>query len=71
LVQVAPDRWNFRRSASGRPFVPVGVNYDHDMSAPCPLLLEEYWHDRWVDVERERPTPSGRCWINSSVVIVS
>jgi hypothetical protein len=41
LVQVAPDRWNFRRSASGLPFVPVGVNYDHDMSSPCPLLLEE------------------------------
>jgi hypothetical protein len=53
VVQVAPDRWNFRRSVSGRPFVPAGVNYDHDMSAPCPLLLEEYWHDRWADVERD------------------
>jgi len=53
VVEVAPDRWNFRRSASGRAFVPVGVNYDHDMSLPCPLLLEDYWHDRWADVERD------------------
>jgi len=53
VVQVASDRWNFRRSVSGRPFVPVGVNYDHDMSSPCPLLLEDYWHDRWADVERD------------------
>ena len=38
---------------SGRVFVPVGVNYDHDQKPPCPRLLEEYWESEWAEVEAD------------------
>ena len=53
LIGVAADRWNFAYLPSGRVFVPVGVNYDHDQKPPCPRLLEEYWDTEWADVEAD------------------
>ena len=53
VLEIAPDRWNFRRQASGTPFIPRGANYDHAFADSCPLLLEEYWHDHWDVIERD------------------
>jgi hypothetical protein len=46
-VAVAPDGKGFVLKDSGKPWVPWGVNYDHDRST---RLLEEYWDLEWEKV---------------------
>lgn len=48
-VRVSEDRTGFVLDPSGKPFVPWGVNYDHD---PKGRLIEDYWDDEWTTVER-------------------
>ena len=47
---VAKDRKGFVLTPSGSPFVPWGLNYDHDTEG---RLLEDYWDDQWPKVERD------------------
>jgi hypothetical protein len=47
-VQVSKDKKGFVLDPSGRPFVPWGLNYDHDDKG---RLLEDYWDDEWPAVE--------------------
>jgi hypothetical protein len=47
-VQVSADKTGFVLTPSGRPFVPWGVNYDHDTKG---RLLEDYWEAEWPAVE--------------------
>ena len=47
-VAVAKDKKGFILDPSGRPFVPWGLNYDHDDKG---RLLEDYWQDGWPAVE--------------------
>ncbi|MDD5306109.1 MAG: cellulase family glycosylhydrolase [Deltaproteobacteria bacterium] len=42
------DGDGFRDAATGRPWVPVGANYDHDARG---RLIEDYWHEEWARVE--------------------
>ncbi len=41
------DGFGFRNSTTGTPWVPVGVNYDHDAEG---RLIEDYWHEEWMRV---------------------
>lgn len=50
FVQVAPDRDGFILAADRSPFVPWGVNYDHDERG---RLLEDYWEQEWSKVEED------------------
>ena len=47
-VAVAKDKKGFILDPSGRPFVPWGLNYDHDDQG---RLLEDYWGDEWPAAE--------------------
>ena len=47
-VAVSKDKNGFVLDPSGRPFVPWGLNYDHDNKG---RLLEDYWDDEWPTVE--------------------
>jgi hypothetical protein len=47
-VQVSKNKKGFTLDPSGRPFVPWGLNYDHDDKG---RLLEDYWGDEWPAVE--------------------
>ena len=47
-VAVAKDKKGFVLDPSGRPFVPWGLNYDHDDKG---RLIEDYWEDEWPTVE--------------------
>lgn len=47
-IRVADDRKGFVEVETGRPFVPWGVNYDHDETG---RLLEDYWEQEWAAVE--------------------
>jgi hypothetical protein len=47
-VQVNADGTGFVRAPGGRPFVPWGVNYDHDSKG---RLIEDYWETEWPMVE--------------------
>jgi hypothetical protein len=47
-VAVSKDLKGFVLRPSGRPFVPWGMNYDHDDKG---RLLEDYWDDEWPTVE--------------------
>lgn len=47
-VAVAKDKKGFVLDPSGRPFVPLGFNYDHDGKG---RLIEDYWEDEWPTVE--------------------
>jgi hypothetical protein len=47
-VQVSRDRKGFILEPSGRPFVPWGFNYDHDVKG---RLLDDYWEAEWPTVE--------------------
>jgi hypothetical protein len=47
-VAVAKDKKGFILDPSGRPFVPWGLNYDHDDKG---RLLEDYWDEEWPAVE--------------------
>lgn len=49
-IAVSTDKRSFSRSTDSRAFVPWGVNYDHDADGQ---LLEDYWEDRWADVEAD------------------
>lgn len=49
-VRVSDDQNGFVRVPSGEPFIPWGFNYDHDSDG---MLIEDYWHDRWDDVESD------------------
>jgi len=49
-IQVTKDGKGFELSASAKPFVPWGFNYDHD--APG-RLLEDYWLTEWPTVEED------------------
>jgi hypothetical protein len=47
-VAVSKDKKGFVLEPSGRPFVPWGLNYDHDDKG---RLIEDYWDDEWPTVE--------------------
>ena len=49
-IAVSKDSRGFVLAKSGEPFVPWGVNYDHDESG---RLIEDYWHDEWPKVEED------------------
>ena len=48
LVHVSKDRKGFVLEPSGSPFVPWGLNYDHDSEG---RLIEDYWEAEWPTVE--------------------
>lgn len=50
LIAVSNDKVRFVETASQKPFVPWGVNYDHDEKG---RLIEDYWHDEWAKVEAD------------------
>ncbi len=47
-VAISKDKKEFILHPSGRSFVPLGFNYDHDDKG---RLLEDYWDDEWPMVE--------------------
>ncbi len=49
-IRVAADGRGFVLAKSGKPFVPWGVNYDHDERG---RLIEDYWADEWAKVEQD------------------
>ncbi|MEX2185998.1 MAG: cellulase family glycosylhydrolase [Pirellulales bacterium] len=49
-IRVSPDGQGFVLAKSGKPFVPWGVNYDHDERG---RLIEDYWTDEWAKVEED------------------
>lgn len=49
-VAVSADKKGFVLDPSGKPFVPWGVNYDHDEQG---RLLEDYWENEWDKVEAD------------------
>jgi hypothetical protein len=46
-VGISDDGRSFALRPSGRPFLPVGFNYDHDEKG---RLIEDYWDDEWPKV---------------------
>lgn len=48
-IEVSEDKRGFVAGDSNKPFVPWGVNYDHDDKG---RLLEDYWQDEWPLVEK-------------------
>lgn len=50
LLKVSQDSKGFVTEKSQRPFVPFGVNYDHDEAG---RLLEDYWVSEWPKVEED------------------
>lgn len=49
-IAVSDDQTGFVSRPSGRPFVPWGMNYDHDESG---RLLEDYWETEWSKVRED------------------
>ena len=49
-IRVAEQGTGFVYASSDRPFVPWGVNYDHDARG---RLLEDYWEQEWPKVEAD------------------
>jgi len=49
-VHVAADGSGFILAPSGRPFVPWGLNYDHDENG---RLIEDYWDAEWPKIEED------------------
>jgi SAM-dependent methyltransferase len=49
-VVVATNAAGFMLTPSGRPFQPLGFNYDHDEQG---RLLEDYWETQWSKVEED------------------
>jgi hypothetical protein len=47
-IRVSENGTGFVDETSGRPFVPWGLNYDHDAQG---RLLEDYWEKEWPKVE--------------------
>ena len=50
FIETSPDSWSFRLSESKKPFVPVGVNHEHDGRE---RLIEDYWETEWKKVEED------------------
>jgi len=50
-VRVADDQRSFVLEPSGKPFIPWGVNYDHQDGTG--RLIEDYWIDEWATVEED------------------
>jgi Cellulase (glycosyl hydrolase family 5) len=50
FVWVSADGSGFVVGAEARPFVPWGVNYDHDRDS---RLIEDYWDAEWPKVEED------------------
>ncbi|HLU48180.1 MAG TPA: hypothetical protein VK116_08850, partial [Planctomycetota bacterium] len=46
-VRVSDDGKRFELVPSGKPFTPIGFNYDHDEKSQ---LIEEYWEEEWERV---------------------
>ena len=49
-IRVAEKGTGFVYETSGQPFVPWGLNYDHDARG---RLLEDYWEQEWPKVEED------------------
>ncbi len=49
-IRLTDDGQAFRTANSGRPFVPWGVNYDHDAEG---RLIEDYWEEEWPTVVQD------------------
>jgi hypothetical protein len=49
-IRVSTDQRGFVFAKSAKPFVPWGVNYDHDERG---RLIEDYWADEWKKVEED------------------
>src|SRR5262245_44511503 len=49
-VAVAKDKKGFVLEPTGRPFVPLGFNYDHDDRG---RLIEDYWDAEWPMVQED------------------
>ncbi len=49
-IRVSENGTGFVYETSGRPFVPWGLNYDHDAQG---RLLEDYWEKEWPKVEND------------------
>jgi hypothetical protein len=49
-VVVSKDKKGFALEPGGKPFVPWGVNYDHDEKG---RLIEDYWEKEWEKVEED------------------
>lgn len=49
-IGVSPDKSGFVAKKTDTPFVPWGVNYDHDADS---RLLEDYWETEWSSVEQD------------------
>lgn len=49
-IQVSDDHQGFVFAGTRNPFVPWGMNYDHDTAG---RLLEEYWDSEWAKVEED------------------
>ncbi|RIK77487.1 MAG: hypothetical protein DCC68_17260 [Planctomycetota bacterium] len=49
-IRVSGDGRGFVLAKSNKPFVPWGVNYDHDERG---RLIEDYWADEWKKVEQD------------------
>jgi hypothetical protein len=47
-VAISKDKKGFALAPSGRPFLPWGLNYDHDHQG---RLIEDYWEDEWPTIE--------------------
>src|SRR5262249_32008915 len=48
-ITAAPDQRGFI-GTDGKPFAPLGFNYDHDEKG---RLLDDYWDGEWPKVERD------------------
>jgi len=46
-ILISNDAKGFESAGSGEPFVPWGLNYDHDSQG---RLIEDYWGDDWQSV---------------------
>ncbi len=49
-IRVSDDGAYFVEAKSGKQFVPLGFNYDHDADG---RLIEDYWHEEWDRVEND------------------
>jgi hypothetical protein len=50
FIQVSNDKTSFVLSISRKPFVPWGLNYDHDEQG---RLIEDYWGNEWTKIEED------------------
>jgi len=50
FIRVSDDKKGFVFEKSAKPFVPWGLNYDHDETG---RLIEDYWEKEWSKVEED------------------